>query len=1648
MRRSAYRFGVAAFLGTALALLFVSHPRPGGAQVPPAPPGAPPATAPDEGPKPDSYLQYTFPEDRDSKQKLKAVTDYLDREDKKSIPWDIVCNAAQVLLQKEKSDSFYPLEATGAAKKGGRVSIKTKITEIIGSFPKEGKEFYELTFGGTADAQLKEAVVAGYDKAKIATVSQEYFHTKAGAQATLLLAVIDLEAGNYPEAAYGFQRLLARPDANDLIAPRTLFRAAVAFQRSGDVRQEESVAKLLERLQQKYPREGLTFGKKAYTFDELKAELGRPAELFGRVGDGLATMRLGNAAHTGIGNGGTPFLDPSFAIPMIYRTSDSDKDGADWVREKREDVLRSQADKSKGQVVIPGFFPVTAQGKILYRTYDGVYAVATKEGLNPRGQPVAPGNLLWMSPASGALQKLIGDSNNPLTPHAQSWWASWWASNNPTILYENAQVGSLSHDGKLVYFVNDLAVPPPIQQFNPNMGGFQPMPGGQQSQTNGLTDFSQLAAVDIETGKVVWSLGELGGNLTEEEELKTKSTALLTENSVFLGPPLPLNGKLYVLYERNNHIKLLCVDPNRVTPNPRPNTKNPKAPELVWVQDLGAPNTRVTQDSNRRVQPAYLAYADGVLVCPTNSGAVIAVDINARSLLWAQYYGTKADPNAMPGGGRIGRPGFNNPGNVSALPRDRWRASAPIIAGGKVVVSAFDSELLQCLDLRTGDVLWSDTRKTDDLYVGGVIGDKVLVVGKEAVRAYSLAGAAGKPSLAWQNLRVGTPCGHGTVSRDNLYYLPVVGSPDQKDDRNPAVWAIDVAAGQVKSKTEFRRKTADTVDPRLLLGNLLFHEGQLFAQSPSDLSAFPLIELKKQEMARLLKQNPNDPEGLFARGELSLDEGDVKAAIADFKAAEKNSPAEATVKRIDQKKYVAYTEILRNSFVEGEPFLAEYETLCSVTVDAEDPNEKQKQMDENVRRRGLYLSLVAKGREKQGRLVEAFENYRAFAALGDNKQLVSIYDEPNGMTRPDVWARGRIDAMIRGAKDAAARKPLEDRVLKDWNEIRAANDLPRLREFVKVFGPYFAAGREAQLTLAEKLLQTNNEDDLREAQTQLMQLWATSEDPLIAAKAVDTLARVMTRRGMLEDAVGLYAQLGTRYSEVVVRDGKTGAEIYGELITDKRLLPFLEPGRGPTSMRYKVEPQVGTNQRAYAQAFALKPDGELFPFFRRFALGMEASQTGDGSWTLRVTDKFTGEDRCKFAGLGTHQLVMGYGQTLPSHRIAQANGNLLLVNLGQFAYCFDLAEKREVWRYNLLGSAIQPANAQPRIETTKDGDIQFSFEDGWSLRLGRATILQPTYACLIARDSNQSALVAVDPTTGQKMWIRKGISPKVQIFGDARNIFVVDGNSTTVLRALDGSTVEDVKDFGALHSGTARVGMVGRNILLSESTTAESTRTMRLYDPLAAKDLWTKQLPAKSIPLKTINPEIAGYLTPEGKFEVFETGTGTSIFEGAIDADRVNSHMKDPNGTVTANAPLLLADAERFYLFLNRANAMPGNNSQYQYVRSVPVNGVAYGFDRTTGKRLWFNERLFESQYLYVERFDELPCLVAGNNMTNELTKAPVYQVAVLDKQLGKLKLYQGYQQQGFFTAVTADPKSRAIEFYRYDVRIRIAPDEDAKAAP
>src|SRR5262249_52924257 len=143
------------------------------------------------------------------------------------------------------------------------------------------------------------------------------------------------------------------------------------------------------------------------------------------------------------------------------------------------------------------------------------------------------------------------------------------------------------------------------------------------------------------------------------------------------------------------------------------------------------------------------------------------------------------------------------------------------------------------------------------------------------------------------------------------------------------------------------------------------------------------------------------------------DQGDLTGAVEDLRLALNNSPPAEVVPKTKAKLYETLTEVLQRDFAGGEKYLGEYEKLCRVDVPADaDDQERARAKEEEGRRRANYLGLVANGREKQGRLGEAYEAFLQFGALSANKERVNVIDQPTVLAAPAVWSQGRIAAMV------------------------------------------------------------------------------------------------------------------------------------------------------------------------------------------------------------------------------------------------------------------------------------------------------------------------------------------------------------------------------------------------------------------------------------------------------------------------------------------------------------------------------------------------------------------------------------------------------------------------------------------------------------
>ena len=1554
-----------------------------------------------------------IPTDRKSQQSIQAAQDLITEKS-----WGEAAKILQKLLE-SKEDIFVEVERRTKDPDGKekvtrqRTSLRVEANRLLGTMPAGGLEFYELQNGARAKADLAKAKETG-DRQLLALVSQRYFHTAAGAEATDLLGTYRLDRGDYRMAALYFERLLSHHLAEKL-SPIALYKAALAFQCTGDQPKFDSVWK---QLTKKEPR-GLTMGGEQVAWDRLQKEMDQfragqtPTNTFDWPTFGGAPNRAAQ------GNGGAPFLEVKWMQDMHSLGSDNRGSRA---KEMVDSTLHNMEERQLP--ILPAFYPIAAtlqkDGKplplVIYRSYFGIHAV---NAIN--------GKLHWETPSTLSIDNVA---------HDQQKWASmagWIGSygmggSNP--LFENSTLGSLSTDNTYVYVIEDLAVPP-----HPNITMQMQMNGGRMNLGGGLNDFlhyNRLQAFELDSGKIKWELGGLGADSRNGDKGELN-------DSFFLSAPLPLGDRLYVLNEQNGELRLLCLDPAKDASQ----GENP----IVWTQTLATVRDKLEVDVGRRIQAALPAYGEGILVCPTNAGAVLAIDLLTHSLVWAHSYRKipAQDPNQPMGMQQMMiRRGMIVHNGQQQNANSEWRVTAPVIQDGKIVYTPPDGNALLCLNLRDGTPAWEAARN-DDLYLGGVYNSKVLLVGKNHCRALNLSD--GKE--VWKE-KTGTPSGLGTAG-NNIYYLPLRKSARSKEE-GPEVCAINIETGKIEKEARSRKKSNGSIE---IPGNLLFYNGDVISQTALAVASYPQLKVKLAQIDERLKANPNDPIGLTERGELRLDGKDLSGAVADLRTAlasptspnasvEEKKKLADNVPRTRVKLFDAFTELFMSDFSGNEKYLEEFKSLCQVPspTDGSAQDQLQAQQEEQRRKAG-FLCILGDGREKQGRLLEAFQAYEDFGGLGDrdgHRELISVPGHPDLRTRADVWAQGRIAAMVAKAAPEQ-RKPLEDKIASEWQNIQNSADTEKLRQFVRVFGSLFAVGKEARLRLAERLIDDNA---FLEAEMNLLQLRQQS-DSTLAARAVEDLARLMIRKNLLEDAAYYYRILGQDYGQTVIRDGKTGADLFNEQATDKRFLPYLdEPPTPWTSKAVIPGREVYGTFQTNTTGFALDSDGENLPFFQRYRLAISGNA---GSLALKLTDRATGEDvwNQKVHDVAKISGMVQNGQNnfrLPHQHL----GHLVILSVGPVVYAFDPIDRKIQWDKNLSGPTLGIPN---QMMFDGNGNPQVYYNDGFFQRMGRTGPIEPSYVCLINRDG----LMALDPVQGTTLWTKTDVNSHTQVFGDDQHVFLVDVNNGSAaagtgraVRAHDGAPVS-VPDFAALYQ--RKLALVGRNLLLRENESAGGM-SLRLYDVLTGKDLWKKSFAANSVDIKSDDPNLIGAVEPgnDGKVTVIDLRTRKDVLVTRLapkDLEKVQDFR-------------LLADASHFYLIVNKQpdpqrNQMGGFWANVSNgIRSVPVNGKIFAYFRNTGKLDWPtpDDQPISNQMLIVDHFRDMPILLFASR-SNRMMRQGFNQmvnagsVMSIEKRTGKLKFTKEYNNNDgtTFFALNVNPRNGMVELIRHNMKIVHELDSD-----
>jgi outer membrane protein assembly factor BamB/tetratricopeptide (TPR) repeat protein len=1612
-----------ALLAVVILLPSGSGPIAQGLAAPPPAPDKKDKPPPDPDKLPGGSEALILPTDRQAKRRLEAAADYI-----KAQSWGDAVRLLQQVLDAPE-DGLVPVRRPG--KPGAEWgSARAEALRVLGSLPPQALEHYQVQFGAAAKARLEEARKES-DPNLLDEVARRYPYTAAGLEALRLAASNRLDRGRFEEAAACFRLLLERqPD--DRAAPATLFKAALAFHLADDRAESEQT---WQRLAARVGPEGFRLGGQVVRLEQLRAEIDRFPVRPRRAGD-VALFR-GDARRSGEGAGGIAYLDPLWQRPTADHEATRDLVGR---------AVRAQEEAT--QPCLPGACPLLVGGKLIYRSYGGLCAVDPRTGTE-----------LWRAGLPASLDACLADPSAGKTVSVLA-WAKQYAPGGtvtvaglgalggggvlggvnlgigggqtgptvyaPPLVFENTALGTLSSDGRRVYAIDDVALPPPPVLLQEQPGVHRPLgPLGERLRYN------RLLALDVLTGKPAW---ERGGEAPPPVR-KPKPGAAPEDDLLgcyFLGPPLPVSGRLYVLVEKQGEVMLTCLDP--------------VGGGFLWSQPLASVREKLLTDVGRRVQAVHLAFADGVLVCPTNAGAVLGIDVLSRSLLWAYVY--HAPPAPAPDGGAP--PAV--PMAISPESGPLWKASVPILRDGKLLFTAADDTSLHCLNLRDGSLLWKTARTDDDLYLAAVCGDRVLVVGKTACRALNLADGS---KTLW-SLPTGVPSGQGILC-GNVYYLPLQGRPlasasglsgplaSASGLPDPlagasglcpgGLWAVDAVKGQVLARAEVRRGGAP--------GNLLFHDGDVLAQSVTAVAAYPQLRTKLAAISARLAQDPRDPAALAERGDLKLHQGDLEGAIADLRQVLAGRPPAGLLPATRDRLYEAMTRLLQRDFRAGERYLDEYRQLCRVPVPAgATPDERSRLEAEQLRRQTNLWCLQARGAERHA--THPDDVLRAYVDLyGDDAvgQLVTVLDDPSVKARLDVWARSRVDAVL-AAASGPGKQVGHDLVAQQWRQARSGGDAA-LARFAALFGSAGAEGRAARLLLAERLLADRQPGHTLAAELTLLRLRREADGPVLAARATEALARLLADKVQLEDALHYYRILARDFGGVVVRDGKTGADFLNELHSDKRFLPYFQAPSGWAGGRIQAQRPPDPSPQSDApprqdpaapggtpgpQVMTFQFEGERTPFLEKHVLVLDLLSS-----RLRLLDRATGAelwgDRLVLDSLrGSLIQNNGVGSVVP----CPVQGHLAVLSLGAVVYGIDLLDRRVLWKKTLTDGPFLPDRMNVVVRDG-DGDNYRSYQLVSVDRFGRGDThvlgrLGPVGAGYVAVFTS-AGLAALDPLTGETLWVRGDVAADAESFGDDRDLFLVERNAsaTRALRTLDGAVVAGVPAFGEQYG--QKLKALGSRLLLADS--GGEKLVLRLYDARSGKDLWKAET-KDAVPIQSDDPMLAGWVGRDGQVALFDVRTGKQILRTKIDPAHVAA-VKDVH---------LLRDARRFYLAFytepDAAAKLGDPSSCVNSMRCVPVNGMVYAFDRATGELCWFNR--VASQMLVAEQFEQLPILLFADAVTRQEGGNPVQSLQVLsiDKETGKRLLgYTARNTANLFHTLQVDVRGKTIDLIGVSFRVR-----------
>ena len=1356
--------------------------------------------------------------------------------------------------------------------------LKYEAERVLQEASPEVIQGYEDEYGNAARQLLKEAEET--DKPDgFMEVIRRFGLTQAGAEAAYRLGVRAMDRGQPTAALQSLRQVRRVPRAASRLEPHLSVRMALCQEWIGqraaaitELRTGKVVAgTFVDYSQRPFPNLDDTKGVETW----LSSVPRRGGNSRAPAGPEQWWLTRGNWGRTGESVSQMPFSQPLWTVSRLHwRAPNWRKAQADSEVDLTEPLQAlEQINREVDKTPLPAGQPLVVNGALITRSYSQTVAYDLKNGKE-----------LWRSVDQDRTFTVLHQAaleteesrRNTRAPASLVFDDVQDARVDRSLLlrqraWEDQTYGTLSSDGERLFVLEDLTFHSPHFR-NPRMFG-QGVPHPLASR-----DYNRLVAYEARTGRLKW---EIGGPRLQ--------VALDLAGTFFLGPPVPWQGQLFCLGENNGEVRLYVMEAATGAP--------------LWSQTLIRPDRTVLQDARRRQGGLSPAIEGRLIICPTGGGAVIALDLETRKLVWAHSY---IDPNVVAATGLPQQRRFfmpSIPREVEAgTSQDYWCESLPILVGGRVIFTPRDSESLLCLDLNTGKPLWSRSRG-DGKYVAGVIRDKVVIVGERTLRALNLAD--GETGWGVPSINIGPQTGTGVLSGSRLI-LPLV---------NPrAVVVYDAETGRMVGMSPVR--TAQD------LGNLVATSQGIFSQSPTTLVGLRSFEaVIAEEVTSKLKQDPEDAEALAIRGEYRLLRDEIEAGRNDLRLAVRKAPSPAARRLL----FENLLADVRRDFGKHQDLLPELSDLAT-----------------ELEFRQQLNHIWSEGLRGAGSLAEAWQVANRDLEAAGTKGIHDEYTSLHSVRRE----RGLQSLLrdLRGKSPAVQRDQIDGHLKEQLATARRDESPDKLRRMLRYLGNHPLAD-EARWALIEKILP---EGYTLEVEKHLLAL-QRSENLEIAGKALAMELQEVVKLDRLAEAKPLIRRLREQFATVACLPGKTGEQLANEWLTRSAVNPHEDSlsnwPTGPITVNREEKPGM----QVLNQRIPLSLEGPPGPHLENCVVAFD-NQSGivayDGLgkviWQLPQRELWQFGTPLTSNGLTyhvrghvviinmvTHLLALDTLRLLPGKKVGVAwSANLVDTNIG------EEIDRLQTWTLPRPG---RPSGQTRTVLGTAQNRILGEIVDVSS------------ESVLIRRNRT---LILLDLLTGAEWWRRSDIVTGMPPTADDDYIFLVPlpmqeqetalgkAWSGVILSRIDGRTIGQSNNpmtlmpyyqRGRWHLGMADTGLPGSPV------------TLRMLDLWEKRTAWHAEYPPGTT-VQVLDEEQVAVLVPTGAFELRQLHTGKVIW------------IRNVQPAVRTNGFFVLEDGPRMLVLHGVVSQNFLNNVRAFGLSNQLVEGRVDCLERGTGKSLWSRE--------------------------------------------------------------------------------------------